>query len=216
LLKGPVRPMILELPPYRRPGFRSTFTSVWQRCGIFLRRAGTVILALSIVLWALVTYPKSAVDDTLPVEAQQEVQLANSVLGSFGRVIEPVVAPLGYDWKIGVSIVASFAAREVFVSTMGTIYGVGAEDDAALSDRLQAQVDANGDPVYTPLIAVGLMVFYVYALMCISTVAVTVREAGGGRLGWQWAGVQFGYMLLLAYGAAWLVVVVGRALGFAG
>jgi ferrous iron transport protein B len=216
LLKGPVRPMILELPPYRRPGFRSTFTSVWQRCGIFLRRAGTVILALSIVLWALVTYPKSAVDDALPVEAQQEVQLANSVLGTFGRVIEPVVAPLGYDWKIGVSIVASFAAREVFVSTMGTIYGVGAEDDAALSDRLQAQVDANGNPVYTPLIAVGLMVFYVYALMCISTVAVTVREAGGGRLGWQWAGVQFGYMLLLAYGAAWLVLVVGRALGFAG
>ena len=124
--------------------------------------------------------------------------------------------PLGYDWKIGVSIVASFAAREVFVSTMGTIYGVGAEDDAALQDRLRSERGANGALVYTPLIAVGLMVFYVYALMCVSTVAVTVREAGGGRLGWKWAGIQFGYMLTLAYGAAWLVIVIGRALGYAG
>jgi hypothetical protein len=114
-----------------------------------------------------------------------------------------------------VSIVASFAAREVFVSTMGTIYGVGGTDDALLQDKLRSEVRADGTPAYTPLIAVGLMVFYVYALMCMSTIAVTVREAGGGRLGWKWAGVQFGYMLALAYGAAWLTLVtVGRALGY--
>ncbi len=214
LLKGPVRPMILELPPYRRPGLRSTLVSVWQRCAIFLRRAGTVILAISIVLWALATYPRADVDATLPEVAQQEQQLAQSVLGRFGHAIEPLVAPLGYDWKIGVSIVASFAAREVFVSTMGTIYGVGGEDDAALSERLLAQTRPDGSAVYTPLIAVGLMVFYVYALMCISTVAVTIREAGGGRLGWKWAGVQFGYMLALAYVGAGLTLVIGRALGF--
>lgn len=216
LLRGPVRPMILELPPYRMPSLRSLGVSVWQRCQLFLRRAVTVILSLSIILWALATYPRATVDASLPQAAQLEAQLAHSALGRFGKAIEPVVAPLGYDWKIGVSIVASFAAREVFVSTMGTIYGVGGEDDAALQDRLQTETDANGAPVYTPLIAVGLMVFYVYALMCISTVAVTVREAGGGRIGWQWAAIQFGYMLALAYGAAWLVVVAGRAMGFAG
>lgn len=214
LLRGPVRPMILELPPYRWPSLRSLFVSVWQRCLLFLRRAGTVILALSIVLWALATYPKADVDASLAPEAQQEQQLAHSALGRFGRAIEPAVAPLGYDWKIGVSIVASFAAREVFVSTMGTIYGVGGNDDALLQDKLRSEVKADGTPAYTPLIAVGLMVFYVFALMCMSTIAVTIREAGGGRLGWTWAGIQFVYMLVLAYGAAWLTLVGGRALGF--
>ena len=215
LLRGPVRPMLLELPAYRWPSPQSLWVSVWQRCLLFLRRAGTVILALSIVLWALATYPKTAVDPSLPVEAQHEQQLAHSALGGFGHAIEPAVRPLGYDWKIGVSIVASFAAREVFVSTMGTIYGVGAEDDAALQDRLRRETRADGAPAYTPLVAVGLMVFYVFALMCMSTIAVTIREAGGGRLGWKWAGIQFAYMLALAYGAAWLTVTAGRALGFA-
>ncbi|MEN9508511.1 MAG: ferrous iron transport protein, partial [Gemmatimonadota bacterium] len=215
LLKGPVRPMILELPPYRWPSLSSLAVSVAQRCQLFLRRAGTVILSLSIVLWAMATYPKATVDGTLPEPVQQEQQLAQSALGRIGHALEPAVRPLGYDWKIAVSIAASFAAREVFVSTMGTIYGVGSENEAALTERLTTERRADGTPAYTPLIAVGLMVFYVFALMCISTVAITVREAGGGRLGWQWAGVQFAYMLALAYGAAWLVYVGGRALGFA-
>jgi len=216
LLKGPVRPMILELPPYRWPSLRSLGVSVAQRCQLFLRRAGTVILSLSILLWAMATYPKVADDATRSPEAQQEAQLAHSVLGRIGQGIEPLVRPLGYDWKIGVSIAASFAAREVFVSTMGTIYGVGSEDETALRERLLAERRPDGAPAYTPLIAVGLMVFYVFALMCISTVAVTVREAGGGRIGWQWAAIQFAYMLGLAYGAAWLVYAGGRALGFGG
>lgn len=219
LLKGPVRPMILELPPYRRPSVRSLAVTVWQRAMLFVRRAGTVILSLSIVLWALATYPRVEVDPSLPDEVQQEQQLEGSALGHIGKLIEPVVRPLGYDWKIGVSIAASFAAREVFVSTMGTIYGVGGadEDAEALGDRLRAERDPDtGAPVYTPLVAVGLMVFYVYALMCMSTTAITVREAGGGRVGWRWAAIQFGYMLVLAYVAAWLVYAGGRALGFGG
>jgi len=216
LLKGPVRPMLLELPGYRMPSLGSLAVTVWQRCQVFLQRAGTVILALSIVLWALATYPKAQVDTTQPEIVQQEQQLAHSVLGRFGHAVEPVVAPLGYDWKIGVSIVASFAAREVFVSTMGTIYGVGGEDESALSDRLLAERRPDGTARYTPLIAVGLMVFYVFALMCISTVAVTVRESGGGAVGWRWASIQFGYMLVLAYAMAYLVIIVGRALGYAG
>jgi len=116
-----------------------------------------------------------------------------------------------------VSIAASFAAREVFVSTMGTIYGVGSDDESALTERLVNETDpATGRRVYTPLVAVGLMVFYVFALMCISTTAVTVREAGGGALGWKWAAVQFAYMLGLAYIAAWLVYAAGTALGLGG
>jgi ferrous iron transport protein B len=231
LLRGPVRPMILELPPYRLPSARTLAISVAQRAKLFVRRAGTVILALSVVLWAMATYPKlppsvgdggtpSASERSLATpEAQQERQLAHSALGRVGHAIEPLVRPLGYDWKIGVSIAASFAAREVFVATMGTIYGVGEVDEqsAALREKLRTDRDARtGRLTYTPLVAVGLMVFYVYALMCMSTVAVTVREAGGGRVGWRWAGLQFGYMLVLAYGAAWLVYRAGLALGFAG
>jgi ferrous iron transport protein B len=219
LLKGPVRPMILELPTYRWPSPKSLGVSVAQRCLVFLRRAGTVILSLSIVLWALATYPKSAVNPSLSPAAQQEEQLAHSTLGRIGHGIEPFVRPLGYDWKIGVSIASSFAAREVFVSTMATIYGVGDAGDTehALQARLRDERDvATGEHVYTTLTAVGLMVFYVFALMCISTIAVTVREAGGGRLGWGWAGLQFGYMLALAYGSAWLVYRGGTALGWGG
>ena len=219
LLKGPVRPMILELPPYRWPSLKSLGVSVVQRCQLFLQRAGTVILALSVLLWALATYPKSAVDPTQSPAQQQETQLAHSVLGRVGHAIEPMVRPLGYDWKIGVSIASSFAAREVFVSTMSTIYGVGDVGDTehALQSRLVAERHPDtGAPMYTPLIAVGLMVFYVFALMCMSTVAVTVREAGGGRVGWGWAALQFGYMLALAYGGAWIVYAGGTALGFGG
>lgn len=216
LLKGPVRPMILELPPYRLPSARSLLVSVAQRCQLFLRRAGTVILALSILLWAMATFPRASIDPTLPDAAQQEQQLGHSVLGRIGHAIEPVVRPLGYDWKIGVSIAASFAAREVFVSTMGTIYGVGSENEAALTQKLQTETDASGTRVYTPLVAIGLMVFYVFALMCISTVAVTVREAGGGALGWKWASIQFAYMLALAYAGAWIVYAGGTALGLGG
>jgi ferrous iron transport protein B len=215
LLRGPARPMILELPGVplaerEEPGDRRVRARVAVRAA-----AGTVILALSVVLWALATYPKTTPDPTLPDAARQEQQLERSFLGRVGRAIEPAVRPLGYDWKIGVSIAASFAAREVFVSTMGTIYGVGDAGEAALPDRLRAERDPRtGRATYTPLVAVGLMVFYVYALMCMSTIAVTVRETGGGRLGWKWAGVQFAYMLALAWGAAFLVYQGGRLLGW--
>jgi ferrous iron transport protein B len=217
LLRGPVRPMILELPPYRLPSAKTLALNVTQRAQLFLRRAGTVILSLSVVLWALATFPKTTLPAGTPDAVRQEVSLEHSALGHVGHAIEPLVRPLGYDWKIGVSIAASFAAREVFVSTMGTIYGVGDSDAAtgtALRDRLRAERNPRtGRATYTPLIAFGLMVFYVYALMCVSTIAVTVREAGGGRTGWQWAALQFGYMLALAYGAAWIVYRGGLALG---
>ncbi|HEX2094233.1 MAG TPA: nucleoside recognition domain-containing protein, partial [Longimicrobiaceae bacterium] len=141
--------------------------------------------------------------------------LANSLLGRTGHAIAPVFEPLGYDWKISVSILSSFAAREVFVSSMGTIYGVGAADETStpLRDQLRAERHDDGTAVYTPLVAVGLMVFYVFAMMCMSTAAVVVRETGGGWTGVRWAAFQFGYMLALAYAAAFLVYRGGLALG---
>ncbi len=217
LLRGPVRPMILEMPAYRLPNLRTLLQNVWHRAQMFLRRAGTVILSCSVILWALATYPKTDVPPNVSAEAAHEMELEHSALGHIGKVIEPLVRPLGFDWKIGVSIAASFAAREVFVSTMGTIYGVGEADETsvALRQRLRSEVNpTTGRLQYSPLIALGLMVFYVYALMCISTVAVTVREAGGGRIGWRWAVIQFGYMLALAYVAALVVYQGGRLLGF--
>lgn len=219
LLRGPARSMILELPPYRLPHWRTLFANVRQRAGLFLRRAGTVILAASIVLWALKSYPSTSVPADMPEAQARELQLERSALGRVGHAIEPLVRPLGFDWKIGVSIAASFAAREVFVSTMGTIYGVGEADETSesLRDRLRSEADpATGRPRYSALMAVSLMVFYVYALMCMSTIAVTVREAGGGRIGWRWAGIQFGYMLALAWGAAFVVYQGGRLLGLGG
>ncbi len=217
LLRGPVRPMILEMPAYRLPNLRTLLSNVWHRAQLFLRRAGTVILSCSVILWALATYPKRDVPAGVSADAAHEMQLEHSALGTIGKLIEPVVRPLGYDWKIGVSIAASFAAREVFVSTMGTIYGVGDADETsvALREQLRTEINpATGGPRYSPLIAIGLMVFYVYALMCISTVAVTVREAGGGQIGWKWAGIQFGYMLALAYVAGFVVYQGGRLLGY--
>ena len=216
LMKGKARPMIMELPPYRLPNPRSLFLSVGHRASMFLKRAGTLILALSIVLWALATYPKTAAPAGASDEVAQESQLAGSALGRMGHFIEPAVRPLGYDWKIGVGIVSSFAAREVFVSTMGTIYGVGAADEGSTSlrEKLRGERhEANGALVYTPLVAVGLMVFYVYAMMCMSTAAVVVRETGGGWSGLGWASFQLIYMLALAYLSALLVYQGGRALG---
>lgn len=218
LLKGRARPMIMELPPYRIPTIKSLALSVGHRSSMFLRKAGTVILALTLVLWALATYPKTQAAPGVSEEVAQEQQLAHSALGRLGHAIEPAVRPLGYDWKIGVGIVSSFAAREVFVSSMGTIYGIGSAADETSGDlrrQLQAERDPRtGRPVYTPLVALGLMVFYVYAMMCMSTVAVVVRETGGGRKGMAWAGFQFAYMLALAYLGAFIVYRGGLALGF--
>jgi ferrous iron transport protein B len=213
LLRSDTRALIMELPAYSMPSPRVLLASVWQRVRLFLRRAGTVIFAISIVLWGLARFPQT--QGSAPVTPEQ--QLANSALGRIGHAIEPAVRPLGYDWKIGVSMIASFAAREVFVSTMGTIYSAGDGGTSALGRRLREERNPRtGAPVYTPLIAVGLMVFYVFALMCTSTVAITARETGGGWRGVRWAALQFGYMLVLAYSLALLVYRGGLALGLGG
>ncbi|HVA57712.1 MAG: ferrous iron transport protein B [Gemmatimonadaceae bacterium] len=217
LLRSETRALIIELPPYSLPSGRVLANSVWQRVRLFLRRAGTVIFAISILLWGMATYPRATAAPGQTIT--QEQRLSQSALGRLGHAIEPAVRPLGYDWKIGVSMMASFAAREVFVSTMGTIYGVSRDgtDAHTLAQRLREERNpATGRLAYTPLIAVGLMAFYVFALMCTSTVTMTHRETGGGWRGAGWALLQFTYMLVLAYGAGFVIYHGGLALGLGG
>jgi ferrous iron transport protein B len=207
LLKSETPMLLLELPPYRRPVLRGILQRMWERGMIFLRRAGTVILALSIVLWALLTYPKPQ-----NPEATESEALAHSIGGRLGHTIEPVIAPLGYDWKVGIALVASFAAREVFVSTMGQIYNIEDADEESepLREQMRAERRPDGTPLFTPLVCISLMVFYVLAMQCISTVAIVRRETGT----WRWPLFQIGYMTALAWIGAFVVYQGGRLLGF--
>ena len=204
LLKGQPPLFFLEMPPYHKPSARTVLMTMLERAGLFLRRAGTLILAISVVLWFLTTYPKA------PAGTPPSQQMAQSFAGHAGRAIEPVIRPLGFDWRIGVSLVSSFVAREVFVSSMGTIYSVGdkasSADDAvrSLPDKLRA------DPFFSPLLAVCVMVYYVLAMQCLSTVAVVKRETGG----WTWPLFMTGYMTVLAWGVTFLVYQVGTHFGW--
>ncbi len=207
LLKGETPALLMELPPYRLPAWRNVALQMGERAGLFLKRAGSVILALSILLWALATYPK-APEGATPGEA-----IAQSYAGQMGHAIEPVIRPLGYDWRIGIGLIGSFAARELFVGTMGIVYSVEGEVDEAnpsLLEQLRAAQHADGAPVYTPLVCLGLMVFYVLAMQCISTVAVVRRETNS----WRWPLFQLAYMTALAWVGAWAVYQGGRLLGW--
>ncbi len=208
LFKGERSLLLLEMPPYRRPSLRATALRMWERGVMFLKRAGTAILAISIVIWALSTYPKPENPDATDAQA-----LAASYAGQLGHAIEPLIQPLGYDWKIGVGIVSSFAAREVFVGTMSIIYAVegGEEDTDSMRERMLAETHPDGTPVYTPLVIFGLMVFYVLAMQCLPTSAVVRRETGSCK----WPLFQLAYMTALAWSAAFLVYQGGRLLGFA-
>ncbi len=208
LLKSETPMLLLEMPPYRWPSFQTIVVRMWERALIFLRRAGTIILAVSVLLWALATYPKPQNPDVAASEA-----LAHSFAGRLGHVIEPIVHPLGYDWKIGIGLIGSFAAREVFVGTMAVIYDVGESDEVdstPLLEKMAAEKRPDGSPVYTPLVCLGLMVFYVLALQCMSTIAIVRRETNS----WRWPLFQFGYLTLLAYLGALVVYQGGRLIGF--
>lgn len=207
LLKGERSLLLLEMPPYRRPSVRVTLIRMWERSVTFLRRAGTIILAISIVIWGLSTYPKPTKADATPSEA-----LATSAAGRMGHAIEPAIAPLGYDWKIGVGILSSFAAREVFVGTMSIIYSIenGEEDTDSLRDAMLKEKRPDDTPVYTPLVCISLMVFYVLAMQCLATTAVVRRETGT----WRWPLFQLGYMTALAWMGAFIVYHGGHLLGF--
>jgi len=233
LLNGPTPPFLMELPPYRLPNIRTVFQNMLTRAWLFLRRAGTVILAISIILWALMYFPRSqssVVGGQLSDQTQSQStgneqlttkdqplpeseQLNHSFAGQLGHAIEPVIRPLGFDWKIGVALIASFAAREVLVSTLSIIYNVGkdqnAESETLISAIRNAKTD-DGRIVWTPLTAITLMVFFVLAMQCMSTVAVVRRETNS----WLWTLFMVGYMTGLAYVAAFVTYQGGRLLGF--
>jgi ferrous iron transport protein B len=215
LLRGPTPPLVLELPPYRLPRVRNTLLHVYDRTADFVRDAGTIILAMTVVLWALLSFPRPPeparrVD---PVEVvADETPIAASIGGRVGKAMEPALAPMGQDFRMGIAILGSFAAREVFVSTLGLVYGIEAddEDNVPLRAALREARTPEGRPRYTPLGAVALMVFFVYACQCMSTLAVVRRETRS----WRWPLLMFASMTALAYAMAVLVYQVGRLLGF--
>lgn len=234
ILRSDARPMALELSPYRRPSVRLALITVWDRATLFLRKAGTVILAMMIALWWLGAYPlvdppaestrlreqaagsgDAAERDALLEQAElleARHAKASSFMGMIGRGVAPVFTPLGYDWQLTVGIVSSFAAREVFVSTMAVVLAAGEEDaePATVLERIGGATRDDGTtPVFTRRVAWSLLVFYVLAMQCLPTLAVTAREAGG----WKWAGLQFVWMTTLAYLGALAASLLFSALG---
>ena len=236
VLRGPRLPLVLELPPYRMPVWRDTLLVTWRRVRKFLIDAGTIILTMTIILWALLSYPRSAAIteryDALRTTAAasltdadvQSAELARldgreagerlrySAAGRVGQLIEPAIEPLGYDWRIGVGILGAFAAREVFVSTLGIVFGIAEADEESPSLRasLQNATWPDGTPLMTPLAGVSLMVFFVLACQCMSTIGVVRRESGT----WSWPIFMFGYMSVLAYTASLVVYQAGTLLGW--
>jgi ferrous iron transport protein B len=237
LFKGPSVPLILELPPYRWPHWPSVLRMMWQKGMVFLREAGGMILACTVILWLLLQFPSEApnasafqerrdavvaasLDDaerearliTIDDEESGE-RLRSSYGGRIGRALEPAIEPLGFDWKIGVGLLGAFAAREVFVSTMGVVYGAGAEateESTTLREKIRAESHSDGRPVYTPLVGLSLMIFFALACQCMSTLAVVKRETGS----WRWPTFLFVYMTVLAWVASFVVYQGGRLLGF--
>jgi ferrous iron transport protein B len=193
-----------------------------EKSKTFVFEAGKVILAISIVLWVLASYGPPTRMDQIRAEGQAKLEnindeariveieaetnsllLENSFIGIMGRAIEPAIEPLGYDWKIGIALITSFAAREVFVSTMATIYSIGGdlEDDLTIREKLDQQVNANtGQKTFNGATSFSLMVFYVFAMQCMSTVAIVKRETKG----WKWPLIQTAYMTVLAYVMAFI------------
>ncbi|HEV2803177.1 MAG TPA: ferrous iron transport protein B [Pyrinomonadaceae bacterium] len=280
ILKSPPPPLVLELPPYRMPNPVNVLQTIRTRAWMFVRRAGTVILAISILLWALVTFPRmnavagdarsddaaatatttsgsttttadtdattktgrpattggattSAPDErTTTAEREESVQPAagasnvaeavdgdageqirQSYAGRLGRLIEPAIAPLGFDWKMGIGLIASFAARETLVSTLSIVYNVGeeaTEESSSLIEAVRGARRPDGAPAWTPLVAVSMMVFFVLACQCMSTIAIVRRETNS----WRWPLFMVAYMLVLAYVASFITYQGGRLLGF--
>lgn len=214
---------ILELPVYRAPRWGNIGMTMIQKATIFVRDAGKVIIIISLLLWFLSTYGPGDRIKNIQANYQKQLEihpdqqkiidkqfqtdkLENSYAGWIGKKIEPAIAPLGFDWKIGIALITSFAAREVFVGTMATLYSVGDTDNSSLKEKMKSAVRPDGSPVYNLAAALSLLVFYVLAMQCMSTLAVVKRETQS----WKWPTFQFFMMTGLAYGMSWLVYLIAR------
>lgn len=205
----PPATFIMELPPYRMPSVKWILLQLYERAKLFITDAGRIILAISIVLWFLASYPRPAPEENVtPSE-----RISQSYAGQLGHAIEPIISPLGFDWKLGIGLITSFAAREVLVSTLATIYNVEAADETSVDLRKALRSEVNpetGKPRYSSLIAISLMVFFVLACQCMATVATVRRETNS----WRWPLFMIAYMTLLAYWGSFVVFQGGRLLGF--
>lgn len=210
---------VMELPSYKVPKWKNVGLTIYEKTGTFVLEAGKVIIAISIILWVMASYGfgdkfENAEENvktqlgTNYTEEEYEVALSaykleHSMAGSFGKFIEPTIEPLGYDWKIGIALITSFAAREVFVGTMSTIYSIGAEDDdeVTIRERLRQEINPKtGEPMYNKAVGFSLMVFYAFAMQCMSTLAIVYRETKG----WKWPIIQTVYMSAVAYISAFI------------
>ena len=229
-LKAKRMPFLIELPPYRFPRLPDVLRMMWSKASVFLREAGTVILACSVALWALLYFPRelpagspdydaliarAPTDETrVDLEATKAAaHLEASFGGRLGHAIEPAIEPLGFDWKIGVGIVGAFAAREVFISTLGIVYAVGTDADeqsAPLRAKLQDARTRSGARAYTPLVGLSLLIFFALACQCMSTLAIVRRETGSIR----WPLFLFAYMTALAWIVSFCVYQGGKLIGF--
>lgn len=204
--------LIMELPTYKSPRWQNIGLTLFEKTKVFVVDAGKVILAISIILWVMASYgPPGRIDEATQAAVEMglddnevaAVQLENSWIGLLGKRIEPVIKPLGYDWQIGIALITSFAAREVFVGSMATIYSVGEdfEEGDTLLNRMKAQIHTDtGEPVYSLAAGLSLMIFYAFAMQCMSTLAIARRETKS----WKWPLLQMAYMTGLAYFGAWI------------
>jgi ferrous iron transport protein B len=214
ILKAPKTTFVMELPPFRLPILRNVAHAIKTSVGSFVKRAGTVILAVSILLWALAAFPRASGGSAAEVDPQERsAQIRNSYAGRIGRLIEPAIAPLGFDWRIGIGLITSFAARETIVSTLSVVYNVDAgstKESATLVNALLRARRDDGSPIWTPLVGLSFMVFFLLACQCMSTIAVVRRETNSFR----WPLFMFVYMLVIAYAGSLLTYHGGRLLGF--
>jgi len=232
VIRGPRVPLILEMPPYRRPHWPSVLRMLRERALIFVRDAGGVILVASLAVWALLEFPREPrlerdfdAERAALVASADEAGLADldsayaaarlerSFGGRLGHFVEPAIEPLGFDWKMGIGLIGAFAAREVFVSTMGVVYGLGdAQDEESplLRDKLRSERRQDGERAFTPLVCFSLLVFFALACQCSSTLAMVYRETKT----WRWPVFLFSYTLVLAWLSSLVVYQSGLALGY--
>jgi ferrous iron transport protein B len=190
---------IMELPVYHSPRWGNIWVNCWQKSRSFVTEAGKIILIISVILWFLASYGPTT-DQSFSI--QESATLEQSYAGHFGKAIEPSISPIGFDWKIGIALITSFAAREVFVGTMSTIYSVGDEENFdQLREKMKKDRHKSGEPVYSLAAILSLMVFYAFAMQCMSTLAVVYKETRS----WKWPAIQFVYMTALAYFGSWVV-----------
>lgn len=208
ILRSDLLPFTMELPPYRFPSPTAVFVAMWGAAKIFLRKAGTVILATSLVLWVLLSLPTRSTETAQLSPAESTAYVMDHSYGAdIGKAIEPVFAPLGFDWRTNIALLGSLSAREVFVSTLGQVSAATNPDDPR--QALARMTDGDGHKVFTPPTVIALMVYFMFALQCMSTVAVMRRETNS----WRWPGFAFGYMFVLAWVTAFAARSIAIGLG---